>query len=1010
MKKFSLTKGIRTMVYSFIVGSHLFSAIATAHNKLQETTFQQQHQKISGIITDRLGPLPGVTINVKGTSTTTISDYNGQYAITANPNATLIFSFMGFKTLEIEVDSQKIVNVQLKEDATALQEVKINAGYYSVKEKERTGSIARITAKDIETQPVTNVLATMQGRMAGVNITQQTGTPGGGFDIQIRGLNSLRTEGNSPLYIINGVPYPSQSLGNSSVTNGVLPGTPSPLNSINPSDIESIEVLKDADATAIYGSRGANGVVLISTKKGKAGTTRFNLQSYTSAGTIANKLKVLNTDQYIAMRKEAFANDNVTIYPATAYDINGTWSQTRNTNWQKELIGGTSYIQHIQTAVSGGSADTQFLIGGTYHKEETLTADQGYYDKAGVHSSITHKTADDKFRLNFSADYTSDKNNLPGLDVSRFAYTLAPNAPALYNKEGKLNWERGTFENPLAQLEGTYRSLTNNLLANAVLAYKFNTELEFKTSLGYNDTQFSENKTLPSTMYNPKYNPTSLNSQIFNNNGSRRSWIIEPQLNWTAKFDQTEINILIGSTFQSQKQQLLAVYGARFPSDALIHSLSAAKEVIVLNDETNEYKYNAFFGRANINYKNRYMLNLTGRRDGSSRFGSGNRFANFGAIGLAWIFSKEPWISKTDNFISFGKLRTSYGLTGNDQIGDYQYLDTYMVTPNVYDGAIGLKPARLFNPHFSWETNKKLEVAVELGFFKDRVFLSTAWFQNQSSILFVVTHLPATTGFSSVQANLDARVQNTGYEIELNTVNLQLKDFKWSTTLNFTAPKNKLIEFPGLEGSTYANSFVIGESINIRKLYHYKGINLQTGTYIFEDFNNDGQLTVADRQAILDTSPKFYGGLANNISYKNWNLELNFQFVKQQAANELLYFPAAGTFTNQPIAVLNHFPANNNLETIQQYSSGSNAAISKAQNFYTQSDAITTDASYIRLKSTSLTYAIPSAWSTIFSGKIYLQGQNLLTFTKYSGVDPETKSIYYLPPLRQLTLGIQLGF
>lgn len=1008
MKTKSFYKGWTALYYPILFGLYLCCLPVMARTPLPQSIIQQY--TITGTVRDSQGVLPGVTVSVEGKSTATITDYQGQYSIAASPTDILVFSFVGYTTVNTPIAGRTVVSVHLQEDATQLQEVRVNAGYYSVKEKERTGSIAKLKAADIEKQPVSNILATMQGRMAGVNITQQTGTPGGGFDIQIRGLNSLRTEGNSPLYIINGVPYPSQSLGNSSVTNGVLPGTSSPLNSINPSDIESIEVLKDADATAIYGSRGANGVVLISTKKGKAGTTRFNLQSFTSAGTIANKLNVLNTDQYLAMRREAFANDNITIYPATAYDINGTWSQTRNTDWQKELIGGTSYIQHIQTDVSGGSAGTQFLIGGTYHKEKTLTADSGYYGKGGVHSSITHKTADDKFLLNFSADYTSDKNNLPGLDLSRLAYTLVPNAPALYTNEGKLNWEQGTFDNPLGQLEGTYQSLTNNLLANAVLAYKFNTELEFKTSLGYNDTQFSENKTLPSTMYNPKYNPTSLNSQIFNNKGSRQSWIIEPQLNWTAKFDQTEINILIGSTFQSQKQQLLAVYGARFPSDALIHSLSAAKDVIVLNDETNEYKYNAFFGRANINYKNRYILNLTGRRDGSSRFGSGNRFANFGAIGLAWIFSKEPLISKTESLISFGKLRASYGLTGNDQIGDYQYLDTYMVTPNVYDGIIGLKPARLFNPHFSWETNKKLEVALELGFFKDRVFLSTAWFQNQSSNQLVGVPLPATTGFSSVQANLDARVQNTGYEIELNTVNFQLKDFKWSTTLNFTAPKNKLIEFPALEGSAYANSFVIGESINIRKLYHYKGINLQTGTYIFEDFNNDGQLNAADRQSILDTSPKFYGGLANNISYKNWNLELNFQFVKQQAANELLYFPAAGTFTNQPTAVLNHFPANNSLETIQQYTSGSNAAVSKAQNYYTQSDAITTDASYIRLKSTSLTYAIPSAWSKIFSGKVYLQGQNLLTFTKYSGVDPETKSIYYLPPLRQFTLGIQLGF
>jgi TonB-linked SusC/RagA family outer membrane protein len=970
----------------------------------------QQQNQISGTISDGKAPLPGVTIALKGKSkTATISDFNGQYKILATPGDTLVVAFIGFKTATIPIDGRKIVNVQLQEDITTLNEVRVNAGYYTVKESERTGSIAKISSKEIEKQPVTNVLATMQGRMAGVNITQSTGTPGGGFDIQIRGLNSLRAEGNAPLYIIDGVPYPSQSLGNSDVSSGVLPRESSPLNSINPSDIESIEVLKDADATAIYGSRGANGVVLISTKKGKSGTTKFNVQAYTSIGTIANKLKVLNTPQYLAMRREAFANDGITEYPEDAFDINGTWSQTRNTDWQKELIGGTSYIQNVQTSVSGGSANTQFILSGTYRDESTLTADDGHYGKAAMHSSITHKTADDNFHLNFSADYASDKNTLPGMDLSRLAYTLAPNAPALYDNAGNLNWENGTFENPLGYLEGIYLNLTNNLIANAMIAYKFYSGFEFKTSIGFNDTRFSENRTLPSTMYNPIYNPTSLDSQIFNNNGSRRSWIIEPQLNWVGKLGQAEINVLAGTTFQSQKQQLLAVYGAGFPSDALIHSLTAANNVIVLNDDSSEYKYNAFFGRVNVNYKDRYILNLTGRRDGSSRFGPGNRFANFGAIGAAWLFSKEAFLDNS-NLLSFGKLRGSYGLTGNDQIGDYQYLDTYMVTPNVYDGIIGLQPTRLFNPHFGWETNKKLEAALELGFFKDRIFLSTAWFQNRSSNQLIGVPLPGTTGFSSVQANLDATVQNTGYEIELHTVNFQQKDFKWTTSLNFTAPKNKLIQFPGLEGSVYANTFVIGESISIQKLYHYTGIDPETGIFNFKDFNGDGRLTAADRQSILDTSPKFYGGLGNNLTYKNWNLDFIFQFVKQEVANELLYFPAAGTFSNQPTAVLNHFPADNNPDKVQLYTSGANADVFTAQNYYTQSDALNTDASYIRLKSTSLTYSIPSAWSKVFSGKVYLQGQNLLTFTKYSGVDPETKSIYYLPQLRQFTIGIQLGF
>ncbi|MDI5887404.1 TonB-dependent receptor plug domain-containing protein [Flavobacterium yafengii] len=298
---------------------------------------------IAGTVSDSQGVMPGVTVSVKGKLTTTVTNFDGTYSLSASTTDTLVFSFVGYKTLTVPIAGRTIVNVQLQEDATQLQEVKINAGYYTVKESERTGSIAKITSKDIENQPVTNVLAAMQGRMAGVNITQTTGTPGGGFSVQIRGLNSVRTAGNNPLYIVDGIPYSTDAIGSGQNATG-FPSRLSPLNSINPDQIDSIEVLKDADATAIYGSRGANGVVLITTKKGRQGKTKFTANLSTGAGTVTRFIDLVNTEQYIAMRKEAFVNDGITQYPEAAYDINGTWDQTRYTNWQKALLGGTSLI------------------------------------------------------------------------------------------------------------------------------------------------------------------------------------------------------------------------------------------------------------------------------------------------------------------------------------------------------------------------------------------------------------------------------------------------------------------------------------------------------------------------------------------------------------------------------------------------------------------------------------------------------------------------------------------
>ena len=998
MKNFSFSRH-RLEIFCLI-----FSAMSfTLHAKSVPSVIELQTHNITGIVSDNLGGLPGVSVSVKNSDKVAISGNNGHYSIETKATDTLVFSFVGYKTRFIPVNSQKTINVTLQEDATQLQEVKVNAGYYSVKEKERTGSISKVKATDIEKQPVSNPLAAIQGRMTGVNISQTTGTPGGGFNIQIRGTNSIRSDGNSPLYIIDGVPYASQSLSNEAISIGSLPGSVSPLSNINPSDIESIEVLKDADATAIYGSRGANGVVLISTKKGKAGQTRFNIQTYSSVGKVTRKLNLMDTQQYLAMRAEAFANDGISTYPDNAYDINGTWDPNRYTDWQKELIGGTALINSAQASVSGGNEATQFLLSGTYRHETSVYLGSESYNKGTVHTSVRHKSQNNKFTLNFSGDYSGDKNTLPGLDLTPFAYSLAPNTPALYDENGNLNWENGTFNNPLAYLEGKYLTSSNNLISNLVMAYKFSSNFEFKTSFGYNEMHLSEKRTSPTTMFNPALEVGLDAARLYLNNGNTKSWIIEPQLNWKKIWSQIKIEALIGTTFQQQKTQQLAQAGSGFPGNSMINNIAAASHIEIINNSITDYKYQAIFGRLNMNWNEKYILNLTGRRDGSSRFGPENRFANFGAIGAAWIFSKEAIFEKSGNAFNFGKIRASYGITGNDQIGDYQYLDTYEVTPNIYNGTTGIQPSRLFNPNFGWETNKKFEVAVELGFLNDNIFLSAAYFNNKSSNQLVGIPLPGTTGFSSIQANLNATVQNTGLELELRTVNIKREKFNWNTAINITLPENKLVAFPGLEGSTYENFLVIGKPLNIVKTYHYTGIDPVTGVYTFQDYNGDGQITATDdKKYVADTSQEYYGGLSNQLTYKNWNLDFLFQFVKQKARNYNYNLGMAGTMVNQPSDILTG-------QSHQIFSTGENPEAVEAYLKYIDSDATISDASFIRLKTLALTYSIPSVWSKSVTAKIYAQGQNLATITKYLGADPETHS-FYLPPLRQFTLGVQLEF
>jgi len=1007
MNYFSFYKDGKALYCLILTGVLLsFTSSFACKSKRPFSLFYQTNQ-VHGTVTDGNTPLPGVTITVKSNkNSTAITDYNGQYDITASPNDTLIVSFLGFKTKLIPVNGSTKIDIKLEYETTALQEVRVNAGYYSVKESDRTGSIARITSKDIETQPVTNVLATIQGRMAGVSVIQTTGVPGGGFDIKIRGQNSLRPDANSPLIIIDGVPYASETIGFNQTTT-IFPTTTSPLNSIDPNTIESIEVLKDADATSIYGSRGANGVVLITTKKGKAGKTAFNISASTGRGNVTRFLNLMDTSQYLDMRRKAFINDGMSQYNEWDYDVNGTWDQNRSTDWQKKLIGGTSQINDLQGSISGGSENTTFLLSGNYHTESTVFQGDFLYKKAGVQFTMNHHTKNNKFKLNFSAGFNNQNNNLPTTDFVYESRALPPNAPALYDNKGNLNWENGTWENPLRYLNAKFNSNTNDFIANAVISYEITRGLILKTNMGYTDLSTKETRTNPSTLFNPAYNITSKRSSIYVNNTVRSSWIIEPQLNYDTQLGPGKLTILLGSTFQSQSTTRLYQNGNGFSSNSLIYDLSAATTVRILRNDQTNYRYQAFFGRVNYNVLQKYIVNVTARRDGSSRFGPGNQFANFGAAGAAWLFSRETPFQNS-SWLSFGKIRASYGTTGNDQIGDYQYLNTYSITGINYDGNIGLEPTRLFNPDFGWETNKKLEAAIELGFLRDRIFATAAWYRNRSSNQLVGVSLPGTTGFSSFQSNLDATVENQGLELTLRTANIETSNFKWSTNFNISWAKNKLVSYPGLESSAYSQTYRIGQPLNIKLLYHNLGVDPQTGLYQYEDVNKDGKISFPeDRQTVSDLNPKYYGGLQNNLQYKRLTLDFLFQFVNQKNSSYPMGF--AGQMSNQQVRKLDSWQRPGDHTAYPMFTQSYSSSAANSSYLFSDSTGSIVDASFIRLKNISLTYDVPIKLADT-QLKIILQGQNLWTITRYEDGDPEFTKYGYLPPLRVITTGVQLIF
>jgi len=969
---------------------------------------------VSGTVTDAKGtPLARATIVVKGTGDGTTTDEAGKFTLSKiSRDAVLVVTSVGFEPREIAVRGKSIL-VQLNVDVNELDETVVMA-YGTTTKRYNTGNITTIKAETIAKQPVANPLQAIQGRVPGLVISQNTGMPGGGFSVQIRGQNSI-TNGNDPFYVIDGIPYSSQTLG---TINGALRGG-NPLNFINPSDIESIEVLKDADATSIYGSRAANGAILITTKKGKPGATRLDVNIYSGIGKVTRRMDLLNSQQYLEMRHEAFKNDGVATLPANAYDLNGVWDTTRYTDWQKVLLGNTAHYTDAQVSISGGNVNTQFLIGGGYHRETTVFPGAKPDDRYSTHFNLNNKSLDGKFRVALTVNYIIDRNRVELLDLTSQAINLPPVAPALYNADGSLNWapispgRAGTWSNPLRNLVVRYKGNTNNLLSNAVIGYTIVKGLDFSVNAGYTNMRTDEITATPSTINDPG-NPPITGSSKFNNTAVS-SWIIEPQANYRLQVGRGYLTALLGATFQQSSNDGETFSARGYTSDALLENIKAAGSLTTESVLATLYRYNAFFGRIHYNVSDKYLLNLTARRDGSSRFGPDKQFANFGAIGAAWIFSNEDFIKRNLMFLSFGKLRGSYGTSGNDQVGDYRFLDVYSNTQYNYQGMQGLYPGNLFNPDLAWEVNKKIEVGIELGFLKDRILLNASYFRNRSSNQLVTTPLSAMTGFQDIASNLPALVQNTGSEIVLNTQNIVNKNFEWTTSFNISIPKNKLIEFPDIENSSYNYGYKVGQPITSIKVFHLVGVSSETGIYQFSD--SKGGLTSApssrnDRIRAINLMPKYYGGIENSLRYKNISLTFFIQFVKQSGKNIWgAYSQIPGMRANMPTEVLNRWPSQGDKSIYQKFTQ-QYADAADAYNYALDiSDFVYGDASFIRMKNISFSWQLPEKLKTrmrIQNARVYFQAQNVFTITNYLGMDPETQGAV-IPPLRVLSVGVQLG-
>lgn len=968
-------------------------------------------------------PIPGVNILVQGTTRGTTSDTDGKYSIDVQSGETLVFSFIGFKALTAEVGERTVIDVTLEADAAMLSEVTVSGGYYETTDKLKTGSIVKVTAKDIEKQPVTNPLMALQGRVPGLDITPRSGTPGIAPTIRIRGTNSLRNNnvslqdnGNYPLYIVDGVPVNSTPI--SSVGGSYTSGGYDPLSTISPSAIESIEILKDGDATAIYGSRGANGVILITTKNNSKGNekTSVDITYYTGAGRVSKQMEVLDTKQYIGVRKEAFKNDGLSPDPTFDFDLT-VWDTTRYTNWQKVLLGGTAKINDFQASISSGSKNTSFRFAGGFHKETLVFPGDYGYQRGSAQMSITHRSHNGRLTFVTSINYGIENNNVfnDSGTLLNSALSLPPNAPALYNAGGGINWDqrvingitRSTWTNPISFLVNKQKTNTNNIVSSANIDYKLFKDLSASLALGYTNLNSAEKGQRPLNGLPPGTANVTGTASFLDN--KRMSWILEPKLSYRHRAKNYSFTALAGGTLQQSLTSTNFTVGDKYSSDALLGSIKGAGVVTTYTDDAIEYKFMSIYSRIGYEFKNKYLVNITGRRDGSSRFGPGNRFGNFGAIGVGWIFSNEPLIQGISSILNFGKIRSSFGVTGSDQIGDYQYYNLYDISTYKYnDGSIGFLPAGLPNSNYRWELTKKFEAALEMGFIENRLGLEVGYYRNRSSNQLVNYTLPVVTGFSSVLENFPATIQNTGWEVTIKGDVLNSNSWRWNMSFNVSLPNNMLIRFDDIENSPYATIYEVGRPLSLKLLYTYKGINQETGLYEFEDRNNDEQIDNADKILQNPNDRAFYGGLNNTIQYGPFDISILFQFSKQASTR---YYPtySPGRMMNQPIDVLDHWRYAGDPASSQKFSTSATAY----QNYInlTLSNYNYVDAAFIRLKTISIGYRLSQQWLKdvgLQEIRVFGQGQNIFTITDYPGLDPETANT--LPPLRMLTLGLQAKF
>lgn len=964
-------------------------------NSDERFDISQQLRSVSGKVKDSSGnSLPGVSVVLKGSTNGSITDENGSYLLSNVPeDATLQFSFVGMKSHEVKIGTQTTINVVLLEETIGIEEV-VAIGYGIQKKSDVTGAVISLSEEEIKSSPVIDAAMAIQGRAAGVQVMNNSHQPGGNVSITIRGTNSINAN-NEPLYVVDGFP----------LTGG--------LKYINTNDIVSMEVLKDASATAIYGSRGANGVVLISTRKGTAGAIKINFNTSSKVSYLSKKIEMLDAHEFRMLMNEAYSNQNMLDggnrdLPYTIEEVN---NPKYNTDWQDEATH-AAFSHNHNLDISGGNEQFLFSASVGYRDEEGIIKTSNWKQissRVNLESQLSKRV-----RMGINLNYNNIDNGLVETDhggnsVPRAMLESFPDIP-IYDENG--NWSSGDNEGyatPAALIEGIHnKRITDKFLGSLFATIDFGKGLTFKTTYGKELESSKNDKFTDKRMISQAH--TSSSAYIASSKIA--SWQNENYITYDRTLGEHHITGLLGLTWSKYSYEYFDVSVKNFPTDAfLTNQLQAGEDITSASSGKEESQLNSYFGRINYSYKGKYLLTGTIRADGSSKFGENNKYATFPSMAFGWRLSEEDFIKDLNTFSNL-KLRLGYGVTGNQEIGSYRSLER-LGTINAVLGnrrATGIAYVQIANPDLKWEKTEQYNLGIDASFFDNRLGIVADFYHKTTRDLLLDAPIPATTGFTTMMNNIGS-VRNKGMEVTINSVNFD-KKFKWNTNMNLSFNKNEVLELANGGQDIFPVWFVNPVTI-IREgepLGSFWGLTREgiyqneaevkshlknPGTTVpgdikYKDQNGDGIIDSNDRRILGDNSPDFIYGLTNDFNYGPWSLSVQISGVQgMQVANlNPIVLEDRQTLTNSYKTLLDRWhgegTGNNEIAMVR---------ISSQLNV---SDRHIEDGSYLRFKNIAFGYEFSKKLTTKFqieSAKLTASLIDWFTITNYEGYDPEVSTV-----------------